>query len=207
MCGGWRPGRRCRTRVTGRRRWRWLWSCTPGRALLCGCRPASCSLRCPPRWQPPLPGMIAGRRDRKRTMIICDLPGAAAYAAMAVTGSPLGLITLGALAALLHSPSGPASRAAVPDLAGDGDLARANGTLAAASDAGQLAGPAPGGVLCAGAGAGGAFAANDLVRRLRGSDRGGAAGSAARPRTRNRAPRRRAASGRAPVSCGATARC
>jgi MFS family permease len=108
----------------------------------------------------PLSGMIADRLDRKRTMIICDLLGAAAYAAMAVTGSPLGLITLGALAALLHSPFGPASRAAVPNLAGDGDLAWANGTLAAASDAGQLAGPALGGVLYAVAGAGGAFAAN-----------------------------------------------
>jgi MFS family permease len=42
----------------------------------------------------PLSGMIADRMDRKRTMIICDLLGAAAYAGMAVTGSPLGLITL-----------------------------------------------------------------------------------------------------------------
>jgi MFS family permease len=108
----------------------------------------------------PLSGMIADRLDRKRTMIICDLLGAAAYSAMAVTGSPLGLITLGALAALLHSPFGPASRAAVPNLVGEGDLAWANGTLAAASNAGQLAGPALGGVLYAVAGAGGAFAAN-----------------------------------------------
>jgi MFS family permease len=108
----------------------------------------------------PLSGMIADRLDRKRTMIICDLLGAAAYAGMAVTGSPLGLITLGALAALLHSPFGPASRAAVPNLVGEGDLAWANGTLAAASNAGQLAGPALGGVLYAVAGAGGAFAAN-----------------------------------------------
>src|SRR6185437_5133669 len=108
----------------------------------------------------PLSGMIADRLDRKRTMIICDLMGAAAYAGMAVTGGPLGLITLGALAALLHSPFGPASRAAVPNLVGEGDLAWANGTLAAASNAGQLAGPALGGVLYAVAGAGGAFAAN-----------------------------------------------
>ena len=104
--------------------------------------------------------MIADRLDRKRTMIICDLLGAAAYAGMAVTGGPLGLITLGAVAALLHSPFGPASRAAVPNLAGEGDLGWANGTLAAASNVGQLAGPALGGVLYAVAGAGGAFAAN-----------------------------------------------
>ena len=61
---------------------------------------------------------------------------------------------------MLHSPFGPASRAAVPNLVGNGDLAWANGTLAAASNAGQLAGPALGGVLYAVAGAGGAFAAN-----------------------------------------------
>jgi 1,4-dihydroxy-2-naphthoyl-CoA synthase len=54
----------------------------------------------------PLPGLIAGRPDGKGTMIICDLPGAAANAAMAVTGSPLGSITPGALAALLHSTPG-----------------------------------------------------------------------------------------------------
>jgi MFS family permease len=95
-----------------------------------------------------------------RIMIICDLLEAATYAGMAVTGSPLGLIALGALAALLHSPFGPASRAAVPNLAGEGDLTWANGTLAAASNVGQLAGPALGGVLYAVTGAGVAFAAN-----------------------------------------------
>jgi len=79
---------------------------------------------------------------------------------MAVTGRPLGLIALGALAALLHSPFGPASRAAVPNLAGDSQLTWANGTLAAASNVGQLAGPALGGVLYAFAGAGVAFVAN-----------------------------------------------
>jgi len=108
----------------------------------------------------PLSGAMADRLDRKRIMIICDLLGAAAYAGMAVTGSPLGLIALGTLAALLHSPFGPASRAAVPNLAGEANLTWANGTLAAASNAGQLAGPALGGVLYALAGAGVAFAAN-----------------------------------------------
>jgi MFS family permease len=156
----------------------------------------------------PLSGMIADRLDRKRTMIICDLPGAAAYAAMAVTGSPPGLIMLGAVAALLHSPFGPASRAAVPNLAGEGDLAWANGTLAAASNAGQLAGPALGGVLYAVAGAGGAFAANAISFAV-----SAAVIAAVRGRFRSenpdtgRAPRRRAASGQMPVSCGATARC
>ena len=108
----------------------------------------------------PLSGAMADRLNRKRIMIICDLLGAAAYAGMALTSRPLGLITLGSVAALLHSPFGPAARAAVPNLAGEADLAWANGTLAAANNAGQLAGPALGGVLYAAAGAGPAFWAN-----------------------------------------------
>jgi MFS family permease len=108
----------------------------------------------------PVSGAMADRWNRKRIMIICDLLGAAAYVCLAVTGSPRGLIALGALAALLHSPFGPASRAAVPNLAGKDELTWANGTLAAASNVGQLAGPALGGVLYAFAGAGVAFAAN-----------------------------------------------
>ncbi len=110
----------------------------------------------------PVSGATADKLNRKRVMITCDLLGAAAYAGMAVTGSPLELITLGSLAALLHSPSGPAARAAVPNLAGEADLAWANGTLAAASNVGQLAGPALGGVLYAAAGAGPAFWVNGL---------------------------------------------
>lgn len=108
----------------------------------------------------PLSGMMADRLNRKFIMITCDLLGAGVYAGMAVTGRPLPLTGLGAIAALLHSPFGPASRAAVPNLAGDSELAWANGTLAAASNVGQLAGPAVGGVLYAAAGASPAFAVN-----------------------------------------------
>ena len=108
----------------------------------------------------PLSGIMADRLDRRRIMVTCDLLGAMAYAGMAVTGAPLPLIVLGSLAALLHAPFGPASRAAVPNLAGTADLSWANGTLSAASNVGQLAGPALGGVLYAAVGAGPAFWAN-----------------------------------------------
>ena len=108
----------------------------------------------------PLSGLMADRLDRRRIMITCDLLGALTYAGMAVTGRPLPLILLGTLAALLHSPFGPAARAAVPNLAGAADLSWANGTLSAASNVGQLAGPALGGVLYAVVGAGPAFWAN-----------------------------------------------
>ena len=83
-------------------------------------------------------------------------------------------------AALLHAPFGPAARAAVPNLAGQADLAWANGTLTAASNVGQLAGPAVGGVPYAAVGAGPAFAANavsfaisaTLIAAVRGRFRG-----------------------------------
>jgi MFS family permease len=52
----------------------------------------------------PLSGIMADRLDRRRIMIACDLLGAVTYAGMAVTSAPLPLITLGSLAALLHSP-------------------------------------------------------------------------------------------------------
>lgn len=128
----------------------------------------------------PLSGMMADRLDRKRIMITCDLLGAAVYLGMAVTGQPLLLIVLGSVAALLHAPFGPAAQAAVPNLAGEADLSWANGTLAAASNVGQLAGPAVGGVLYAAVGAGPAFAANavsfaisaTLIAVVRGQFRG-----------------------------------
>jgi MFS family permease len=128
----------------------------------------------------PLSGMMADRLDRKRVMITCDLLGAAVYVGMAVTGQPLLLIVLGSVAALLHAPFGPAAQAAVPNLAGEAGLSWANGTLAAASNVGQLAGPAVGGVLYAAVGAGPAFAANavsfaisaTLIAAIRGQFRG-----------------------------------
>jgi MFS family permease len=116
--------------------------------------------RIPSALTAPLSGIMADRLDRRRIMITCDLLGAATYAGMAVTGQALPLIVLGSLAALLHSPFCPASRAAVPNLAGAADLSWANGTLSAASSVGQLAGPALGGALYATVGAGAVFWAN-----------------------------------------------
>jgi len=116
--------------------------------------------RIPSALAAPVSGILADRLDRRAIMITCDLLGAVTYAGMAVSSAPLPLITLGSLAALLHSPFGPASRAAVPNLAGAADLSWANGTLSAATNVGQLAGPALGGALYAAIGAGPAFWAN-----------------------------------------------
>ena len=95
----------------------------------------------------PIGGVIADRLNRQRVMITCDLLGAACYVGLALVRSPAALIALGALAAVLHMPFGPASRAAVPNLVEGGDLSWANGTLAAAGNVGNLVGPALGGAL------------------------------------------------------------
>ncbi|HEY1331242.1 MAG TPA: MFS transporter [Actinomycetota bacterium] len=108
----------------------------------------------------PLGGLIADRLNRQRVMIVCDLAGAACYVGMALVTSPAALIALGSVAALLHMPFGPASRAAVPNLVEEDDLSWANGTLAAAGNVGNLIGPAVGGALFALTGAGSVFWAN-----------------------------------------------
>jgi MFS family permease len=110
----------------------------------------------------PLAGVIADRFDRRRVMITCDLLGAFSYAGLALTARPALLISLGAVAALVHSPFTPASRAAVPNLASGDELSWANGMLASAANVAQLAGPALGGVLFATAGAAAAFWVNSL---------------------------------------------
>lgn len=108
----------------------------------------------------PVGGLIADRLNRQRVMIVCDLAGAACYVGMALVTSPAALIALGSVAALLHMPFGPASRAAVPNLVEEDDLSWANGTLAAAGNVGNLIGPAVGGALFALTGAGSVFWAN-----------------------------------------------
>jgi len=108
----------------------------------------------------PIGGLIADRLDRRRVMIVCDLLGASCYVAMAVVRAPAGLIFLGSVAALLHMPFGPSSRAAVPNLVDEDDLSWANGTLAAAGNVGNLIGPALGGALFAVASAGVVFLLN-----------------------------------------------
>jgi MFS family permease len=108
----------------------------------------------------PIAGVIADRLDRRRVMITCELLGALAYAGLALAARPAVLIALGAVAAVLHSPFGPASRAAVPNLAGGDELSWANGLLASASNVAQLVGPALGGALFAFVGSGPAFWVN-----------------------------------------------
>jgi len=111
----------------------------------------------------PLAGHLADRFDRRRVLVASDVLGAACLAAMAFVRAPGGLVALAFGAAAAASPFLPASAAALPSLAPDGDLPWANARLAVARSAGFMGGPLLGGVLVATTGAGVAFGFDALT--------------------------------------------
>lgn len=100
----------------------------------------------------PLAGWLGDRFDRRRVLICADLAAAGVSAGMAATGGHLALVALIGLSTIVQSPFEPASAAALPNLVGPADVARANALVAATSSAGYLVGPLLGGVVL-GAGA------------------------------------------------------
>ena len=97
----------------------------------------------------PLAGTIADRHDRRAVMVCSDLLGALCFVAMALVSAPAALVGIKVAAALVAAPLVPASSAALPALAPEGELARANSTLAVGGTVGALAGPLAGGALVA----------------------------------------------------------
>jgi MFS family permease len=100
----------------------------------------------------PFAGWLGDRFDRRRVLICADLAAAAVSAAMAATGGHAALVVLIGVSTIVQSPFEPASAAALPNLVGPGEVARANALVAATSSAGYLVGPLLGGVVL-GAGA------------------------------------------------------
>ncbi|MCW2966985.1 MAG: major facilitator superfamily 1 [Solirubrobacteraceae bacterium] len=97
----------------------------------------------------PFSGMLSDRVDRRRLLIASDLLGAACFAAMALASAPGVLLALAFAAALVASPFLPASAAMLPSVAGEADLAWANGRLSVARNVGFVVGPLVGGGLVA----------------------------------------------------------
>jgi MFS family permease len=96
----------------------------------------------------PFAGVLGDRFDRRRVMIISDLLGAVFYLAMAtVTEQPALLILFGLGAAIVELPFESSSAAAIPNLAGERDLAKANSLVSIGRYAGIALGPAIGGVF------------------------------------------------------------
>jgi MFS family permease len=105
----------------------------------------------------PLAGALGDRFNRRRVMIVSDLLGAAALAAMALAHAPWLLLAFALIAVVVEAPFFPASGAALPNLVAPDDLAWANGTVAFGSSLGYVVGPALGGLLVAAGGAATAF--------------------------------------------------
>ncbi len=111
----------------------------------------------------PVAGTISDRFDRKRVMVACELVDAVAYAALVFVRAPAAMIAIAFLAEVAHAPFGPASAAAIPNLAVEGDITWANSLLAARGAAtGRILGPVVGGGLLSLVGVGGVFGINAL---------------------------------------------
>lgn len=108
----------------------------------------------------PVAGLIADRFDRRRVMICSDLAAATLFASMSLLDSVGPLVAVAFAAALAEAPFPVAATAAIPNLVPEWELARANGLLEVAGQAGFLAGPLLGGVLLSTVGPGPVFATN-----------------------------------------------
>ncbi len=107
-------------------------------------------------------GALGDRFDRKRVMVLSDLGGALAFAAMAFIDDPAWLLAAAFLAALAESPFFAASAAAIPNLVEEQQLGWANGLVMIGRNIGIIVGPLIGGTMIASFGAGAVFAANAL---------------------------------------------
>lgn len=98
----------------------------------------------------PISGAIGDRFDRKRVMVWCEALAAGCWVATSVLlDAPALLLGVAFAASLLESPYWPASSGAIPNLAGEDDLAWANGLLSAGRYLGLTLGPLIGGLLLA----------------------------------------------------------
>ena len=108
----------------------------------------------------PIGGWLGDRFDRRTVMIISDLSAAVVFASLVFADQPWMLLTLALFATIAEVPFLPASQAAIPNLAAEGDLAWANGLVSQAFSLGITVGPLIGGVLVGTIGAGSAFGIN-----------------------------------------------
>jgi MFS family permease len=109
----------------------------------------------------PVAGAISDRFDRRRVMIVGEIGAASAWALMAsVPHTPSLLLGFAFCASLLESLFVPASSAAIPNLAGEEELARANSLIAIGRNAALTIGPLVGGLLLVVVGAQGVFVLN-----------------------------------------------
>jgi MFS family permease len=97
----------------------------------------------------PVGGMLADRYDRKRLMIGAELAGAACFAVLPVWHTPPAMLGVAVLATFAGLVFGPAANAAIPNLAGEQDLAWANSQVALGGTLGKTVGRCGAGALVA----------------------------------------------------------
>jgi MFS family permease len=95
----------------------------------------------------PVAGLLADRFDRRGVMIASDAAGAIVWAILLLGNTPAWLLMLGFIASVVSQPFLIASRAAVPNLVAEDDLAWANGTIAVAGNTARVLGPVLGGAI------------------------------------------------------------
>ncbi|MFM9124343.1 MAG: MFS transporter, partial [Actinomycetota bacterium] len=108
----------------------------------------------------PIGGWLGDSFDRRTIMILSDIGAAIVFAGLVFAHEPWLLIALALLATLCEAGRNGASQAAIPNLAGDEDLAWANGLVSQAFSLGITVGPLVGGVLVGAVGANLAFGIN-----------------------------------------------
>jgi MFS family permease len=115
-----------------------------------------------------LPGIALGllvaplldRWVRKHVLVVAEIAGGVAFAALVFTHSLTALFCFAAIAGICGSIVRPGIRAAVPSLVEEADVPRANALVRSASAAAILAGPPLAGVLVATVSGHGVFAIN-----------------------------------------------
>jgi MFS family permease len=97
----------------------------------------------------PLGGALGDRLDRRRLMVGAELLACAVFATLAIVHSPAALLGLGLVSTAIGAAFGPASGAAIAHVAGERELAWANGIIATGSNVGKTAGRFGAGALIA----------------------------------------------------------
>ena len=110
----------------------------------------------------PWAGALGDRFDRRLVMLSSDLTAAAVFVVIAFTHTPLLLVLLSGVAAIVESPFGSASSAFLLMLVPEAERTRATATRASGVAVGTIVGGALGGVLVAAVGGTAAFLVNSL---------------------------------------------
>ena len=110
----------------------------------------------------PWAGALGDRFDRRRVMISSDLTAAAVFVVIAFIHTPLLLVVLSGVAAIVESPFGSAASAFLLMLVPEAERTRATATRASGVAIGTILGGALGGVLVAAVGGTTAFLVNSL---------------------------------------------